>query len=439
MASGGAGVVNSSFQFARVTVISIGMQAIRYGIKPVGWATCWLLKHLWRGCLTGRLNGLSLGDVEPPPLPGTDWVRVRTRLAGICGTDLALLAQKQPPDSILQAFSSLPAVFGHENLGVVEQVGRDVDEAWVGRRVTVEPTLCCRVRGIDPPCARCGEGQFGACEKFGADGEGTAALPPGTSIGYNAATGGAFAEKFVAHVSQLVAVPDELPDELAVLTDPVGCSLHAVLRVDLSRAERVLVYGAGMLGLAAVAALRAVGYQGRIDAIDLHDYLRPLARSMGADEFLRLPPGDAERFERIAGQTGGSVQRARFGNYMLSGGYDVVFDCVGSNRAITEALKWTRSRGQVVLLATGHGRGADITPVWFAELTVLGAYGRQMERWGARRIGTYQLVHELMAAGKLDVGALLTHTFALGRYKQAFGVGMNKARHQAVKVAFDFR
>ena len=475
--------MNSSFQFARVTVISIGMQAIRYGIKPAGWATCWLLKHLWRGCLTGRLNGLSLGDVEPPPLPGTDWVRVRTRLAGICGTDLALLAQKQPPDSILQAFSSLPAVFGHENLGVVEQVGPDVDEAWVGRRVTVEPTLCCRVRGIDPPCARCSEGQFGACENFGADGEGTAALPPGTSIGYNAATGGAFAEQFVAHVSQLVAVPDELPDELAVLTDPVGCSLHAVLRVDLSRAERVLVYGAGML--AAVAALRAVGYQGRIDAIDLHDYLRPLARSMGADEFLRLPPGDPERFARIAEQTGGSVQRARFGNYMLSGGYDVVFDCVGSNRAITEsqgqdapelllwriidprqdsgsltllgtmhlqrdagsitdraiteAFKWTRSRGQAVLLATGHGRGADITPVWFTELTVLGAYGRQMESWGGRRIGTYQLVHELMAAGKLDVGALLTHTFALGRYRQAFGVGMNKARHHAVKVAFDFR
>jgi threonine dehydrogenase-like Zn-dependent dehydrogenase len=432
-------VVNSIFQFARVTVISIGMRAIRYGIKPAGWATCWLLKRLWRGCLLSRLNGLSLVDVEPPPLPGTDWVRVRTSMAGICGTDLALLAHKQPPDSILQAFSSLPAIFGHENLGVVEQVGPDVDEAWLGRRVTVEPTLCCRVRGIDPPCDRCREGQFGACQNFADDGRGRAGLPPGTSLGYNAGAGGTFAEQFVAHVSQLVGVPDELPDELAVLTDPVACSLHAALRVDLAGAERILVYGAGVLGLAAIAALRAIGYQGRIDAIDLHEYLQPLARSMGADELLRLPGGDAERFERIAQQTGASVQRARFGNYMLSGGYDVVFDCVGSNRAITESLKWTRSRGQVVLLATGHGRGVDMTPIWFTELTVIGAYGRQIETWQGRQIGTYELVHELMAAGKLDVRALLTHTFALDEYKRAFAVGMDKPRHQAVKVALDFR
>ena len=415
------------------------MQALFYGVNPVGWATCKWLRLFWRGCLLSRLNGLALREVPVPDLPGDDWVCVRTLMAGICGTDLALLAQKQPADSILQAFSSLPAVFGHENLAVVEAVGPAVDDAWVGRRVCVEPTLCCEVRGIDPPCDRCRAGEYGACENFGADGAGSAGLPPATSIGFNRRTGGAFAERFVAHVSQLVPVPQELPDELAVLTDPAACSLHAVLRLELKGVERVLVYGAGVLGLATIASLRAVGYPGRIHALGRHGYTGRLALAMGAEEYLRLPRARRARFEEIARRTGATVHRARFGNYTLSGGYDVVFDCVGSRQSIGESLRWTRSRGQMVFLATGHGRGVDLTPIWFTELTVLGAYGRQRERFDGRRVGTYGLVHELMCSGKLPVRGLLTHTFRIGEYRRAFRVGMSKAQHEAVKVAFDFR
>jgi len=415
------------------------MQAVFYGINPVGWATCKWLRFFWPGCLVSRLNGLRLRDVPPPELPGEDWVRLRTRMAGVCGSDLALIAQKQPCDSLLQAFSDLPAPLGHENLAVVEDVGTAVDKQWLGRRVCVEPTLCCAVRGIDPPCARCREGEFGACENFGAAGEGTAKLPAATSIGFNHKTGGSFSEFFVAHQSQLVPVPDALDDELAMLTDPVACSLHAVLRLSLENVRRVLIYGSGVLGLAAVACLRAVGYAGRIDALDIHDYLGEHAAAMGADENVRLPAETPARFEQIAWRTGGRVHRARFGNYTLSGGYDVVIDCVGTRRSVDESLRWTRSRGQFVLLATGHARGADLTPIWFTELTVLGAYGRQLEHFEGRRVGTYALVHELMASGKLDVRRMLTHTFRLGAYREAFTVGLYKARHEAVKVAFDLR
>jgi threonine dehydrogenase-like Zn-dependent dehydrogenase len=415
------------------------MQALFYHINPLGWGTCKWLRHFWRGCLVSGLNGLTLRDVPAPELPGDDWVRVRTLLGGICGSDVALLAQRQPPNSILQAYSSLPAGWGHENLAVVSDAGSAAGTSWLGRRVCVDPTLCCEVRGIHPPCARCRAGLHGACENFAADGLGAAKLPPGSSIGYNTRTGGSFGEYFVAHVSRLVPVPDELPDELAALTDPVGCALHAVLRADLAGVERVLIYGAGVLGLSAVACLRAVGYAGRIDALDVHDYLRPIAAAAGADHFLRLPADDRGRFERVAERTGGRVHRVRFGNYALSGGYDAVFDCLGSRRSLNESLKWARSRGQVVLVGTGHGGRVDLTSIWFAELTVLGAYGRQKEHYQDRRVDTYRLVHELMAAGKLDVRGLLTHTFRLGDYRQAMTVAMNKARHQAVKVAFDFR
>lgn len=415
------------------------MQALFYHVNPVGWATCKWLRLFWPGCLRSGLNGLALREVSPPELPGEDWVCLRTVMGGICGSDLAVINQQQPPNSILQAFSSLPAVLGHENVAVVEETAPAVDTSWVGRRVCVEPTLNCMVRGIDPLCARCEAGEYGSCENFGAGGEGGYKLPAGSSIGYNTATGGSFGEYFVAHQSQLVPLPDELSDELAVLVDPVACSLHAVLRADLSNAERILVYGAGVLGLGVIAALRAVGYAGKIDALDRHSYLADQAAAMGANEFLRLPKKKRDRFAEIAGHTGAGIHRIRFGNYMLTGGYDVIFDCVGSPLSINESLKWVRSRGQVVMVATTSGGRVDLTPLWFRELKYVGISGRQLENFAGRRIGTYHLVLEMMTQGKLDVRSLLTHTFALGQYTRALDVAMNKSRHEAVKVAFDFR
>jgi len=414
------------------------VKALFYGVNPVGWATCWWLKRLWRGCLLSRLNGLALREIDPPAPPGDDWVRCRTLLGGICGSDLAIIAQRQPPDSFLQSFSTLPAVMGHENVAVVEQVGAGVDAEWLGKRVCVDPALPCEARGIEPPCRPCREGLFGACENFGADGDGRAHLPPGTSLGYCAAVGGSWGELFVAHVSQLVEAPPELTDEQALLTDALACSLHAALRADLSGAESVLIYGAGVLGLGIVWALRAIGFDGKIEVIARYPHQQALAASLGADEVLVLPAGRRQQFELIAARTGARLTRARFGNYMLSGGYDVVFECVGRSETIANALKWARARGQVVLVSTGHGRDSDLTPVWFGELNVVGAYGRGMEDFRGRKERTYRLVHELMASGGGETGALLTHTFELSDYKAALTTAMNKGAHGSVKVAFRF-
>ena len=415
------------------------MKAIVYNVNPLGWATCHWLRHLWPGCLATSLNGLSLKDIPPPELPGPDWVRLRTLLGGICGTDLGIITHSQPANSILQAFSSCPMVLGHENVALVDHIGGDVDPQWKGRRVCVEPTLSCKPRGIEPVCSRCSAGEFGACENFAADGIGAAHLPPGTSIGYNRRTSGSYSEYFVAHQSQLVAVPDALSDELAVLTDPVACGAHAVLRCDLTQARNVLVYGAGALGLAVIAALRAVEFNGTIDALDIHTYTRQLARQMGADHALELGSTVADRFQCIADRTGASIQRSRFNNYMLSGGYDVIFDCVGTPQSVNEGLKWTRARGQLIIVGTSPGGAVDLTPIWFRELSLHGAYGRQDESIDGRRIGTYQLVHEWIAQGRLDVRPLLTHTFPLAHYRPALHLALNKSRRQAIKIAFDFR
>ena len=410
------------------------MKGLVYGVNPLGWATCLWLKRLWRGCLLSRLNGLTLRELPAASLPTDEWVRCRTILGGICGSDLAIICQRQPPDSFLQSFSTLPAVFGHENVAEVVEIGPGVDPQWLGKRVCVDPALPCKARGIDPPCGPCREGRFGACENFGADGAGEAALPPGTSLGYCAAVGGSWADSFVAHVSQLIEPPTDFTDAQALLTDPLACSLHAALAADLTDAERVLVYGGGILGLGIVWALRAIGYAGRIEAIARYAHQADLARDFGADQAGPLPRAKAERFEAVAERTGGRVSRARFGNYMLSGGYDVVFECVGGNRTITESLKWTRAGGQTVMVGTGHGRGADMTAIWFGELTVIGAYGRSIESFRGRDVHTYELVHELMADAD-GLERLLTHTFDLADYKAAFAAAMDKAASCSIKVA----
>ncbi len=416
------------------------MKALVYSTNPLGWVACNCLKHLWPGCLLSRLNGLSLRQLPPPPLAEhlSEWVRCRTVLGGICGSDLSVLLQRQPPDTILQSCSTLPAVMGHENVAVVEQVGPGADPAWLGKRVCADPALSCGPRGIDPPCRACAEGQYGSCENFSADGAGSSRLPPAACLGFCGPLGGSWGEMFLAHVSQLFEVPPGLSDKQALLTDPLACSLHAVKRADLSAAEKILVCGAGTLGLGVVWALRATGYPGQIDISARYGHQGELARRLGASEVLALPAGKRKRFALIAGRTGGRVRPARLGNYMLSGGYDVVFECVGTPRAIEEALKWTRSRGQTVLVGTGHGRGADLTSLWFGELTVIGASGRADEDHRGRKVHTYRLVHELLRGPGPDVSAMLTHTFPLERYHEALDAARRKGVHRSIKVAFAF-
>ncbi|HDY65319.1 MAG TPA: hypothetical protein ENH84_03680, partial [Phycisphaerae bacterium] len=220
---------NYDFSFRTVACIDNGMKAVFYSVNPVGWATCKWLRYFWPGCLTSGLNGFSLRNVPPPELPGRGWVRLRTLMGGICGTDLSLVAQKQPANSLLQAYTSMPTILGHENVAVVEEIGPQVDRSWIARRVLVEPTLCCAPRGTEPPCSRCAEGEFGACENFSGDLGGSADLPPGVSIGYNTRTGGSWGEFFVAHASQLVPVADSISDEDALLVGPLACCLHGVL------------------------------------------------------------------------------------------------------------------------------------------------------------------------------------------------------------------
>lgn len=409
------------------------MDALVYDARPVRWAMCKLAGWVTPRAYVSRLSGLRLARVAVPKLPNGRWVRLRSIMGGICGTDFAAITQTQHPASILQAFASLPAVLGHENVAVVDEVGEQVRGWQPGERVVVEPSLSCVPRGIEPICPMCAAGRFTLCDHFRDGG-----LPAGSMIGWNSFTGGSWATYFVAHESQLHRVPTELTDEQAVLTDPLASALHAVLRRVPADGENVLIVGAGLLGMGVAASIRALGCKCRLTTIVWSPRQAELMRRFGVDDTIASGPRDnqAKRYGAVAAKIGGRVVPTKFGHQAFIGGFDVVYDCVGTGASLTDAMKYVRSGGTVIEVGTSQIAMVDTAPLWFDELTVMGTNGRAIENYQGRRLHTYEIVFEMLRDRRIDTEGLVTHRFGIGQYRQALGALIDRGRSGAMKVVF---
>lgn len=410
------------------------MQALVYDISPARWMVVKAASVVSKRACFGALSGLRLVERPVPEVPGPGWVRLRTILGGVCGTDLALIALRNHPATILQQFAAFPAVLGHENVAVVDEVGPDVRDWEVGQRVCVDPALGCEGRGDEPVCIHCAAGRSSLCE-HGGDGR----FPPRALIGLNRRTGGSWAGYFLAHQSQLHRVPDGVPDEIAVLVDPISSAAHAVLRRRPRPEETVLVNGLGIIGLGVVASLRALGHGNRITAIARHGFQAELAKQLGATCVLRQPAGMSkrDRYQNVAEETDGVRLSGRAGNQALLGGFGLTYECTGNRRGLTAALKWTRSRGTVVAVGTTGIARIDTTPIWFDELEVLGANGRQVESLEGRQVHSYDLVLAWLRDGRLDLTSLRARRFWLSDYRSAFDALLTRSSGPIVKAAFD--
>lgn len=378
-------------------------------------------------------------DVPDPELPSPEWVRVRTRLGGICGSDLAVVSLKASPAT--SPFSSFPFVIGHENVGTIEAVGPAVRDFTVGERVVANPLLSCLPRGITPPCAACAAGQPSRCQHF-TDG----AIAPGMLIGTTRGLGGSWGERYVAHRSQLLRVPDHVRDEAAVLVEPFACSVHAVRGALPAAGERVLVVGAGSIGLLTVAALHALAPGAAITVLARHGFQGEHARRLGAAEVMMGGGDGGGRDVRaaLARASGARLLKAIIGPPAVVGGFDRTFVCIGGASGVDEALNLTRAGGTVVLLGNARGlNGIDWTPLWLKELTLRGSLtyggapaGPPGAHGGSTR-GDFEEALARIAGGEADIAPLVTHTFPLAGYARALATAMDK-RARSVKVAFRF-
>jgi threonine dehydrogenase-like Zn-dependent dehydrogenase len=376
------------------------MKAIVFERRPVRYVAAAIAGRLSPGA-GARVGPLRLRDVDPPEPPGADWVRVRPRLAGICGSDLATIDGAS--SRYFEPIVSFPFTPGHEIVG-------DLDD---GARVVVVPTLTCEARGVVPPCDWCARGVTNRCERtaFGH-------LEPGLQTGYCTDTGGGWSIGLVAHRSQLRPVPDDMSDEEAVLVEPTACAVHAARRIV---SGEVVIIGAGTLGLLTLAALRHFGdTAGPVVITAKHPEQRRLARELGADHVVE--PRELSRRIR-------SLTRSLEIGMQLTCGADHVVDCVGTSDSLAQALSVVAPGGEVHLVGMPGPTTLDLTGLWHREVAIRGCYAYTPD--------DVTLAFDAVRAQRL--GRLVSASYPLARYEEAIEHAANAGERGAVKVVFDLR
>jgi threonine dehydrogenase-like Zn-dependent dehydrogenase len=409
------------------------MQGLLYGVRPERWTPPDPENHLLIGLSRVPMRMEEL-DQPVPTRPG--WVMAKTRLTGICGSDAKQVFMDfgdDYTDSALNGHFTFPTVLGHEVVAEIAQVGDGVTSLEVGQRVVLNPWLSCVPRGIDPPCGSCQDGDYSLCWHF-LDGPLAAGIHTGTS---KDAPGG-FAEYLPAHESMWIPVPDDISDEVAVLGDPFAVSLHSVTRNPPPPGGKVLVYGGGALGATATAILRALHPDVEVMVVARFPAQAALARRLGATV---VDPYPVEQLlETAAEWSGGVLQRVEGALPMAHpGGIDVVYDTVGTGETASVGVRLLKARGTMVKSGVHAPERWEWSPLYFKEISWVGsnAFGIE-EVEGVRRHGIAHYL-QLVQDGRIDMTGMLTHTFRLDDWREAFTALATQADSGAIKVAFDFR
>jgi threonine dehydrogenase-like Zn-dependent dehydrogenase len=302
-----------------------------------------------------------------------------------------------------------------------------------GQRYVLNPWLSCAPRGIEPVCPACAAGDLNLCWHFT---EGR--IKPGIHVGNSADAPGGFGELVPAHRSMLIPVPEDIPDEVAVLADPFSVALHGVTRNPPGPEGRAVVYGAGALGLSAIAVLRALHPSCDVLAIARFPAQKAMAEKLGATVIGHEPLEDV--VVGISDWSGGVLRRPWAGlPFDHPGHVDVVYDTIGAPDTTEVGLRVVRARGSVVQLGVNPPGRFEWTPLYFKEVRIVGsnAFGIE-EVEGVRQHGLAHYL-DLVAAGRVDLSGMLTHTFRLDDWKDAFAAVAHQGDSGAIKVAFDFR
>lgn len=407
------------------------MKAVQFRVSIPRYVFGLIAERFTPAAYLGRFSCLQYREDVPQLRPlGPDWVTIRTRLGGICGSDLNIIRLRESPS--LSPFGSKIFTLGHEQVGNIVATGKNVAGFQIGQRVVVDPVLPCPVRGIDPLCPACQAGQWSRCRNF-AEGK----LSPGVILGSCWDTGGSWSPYFLAHKFQLFAVPDNVSDENALLIEPFTTALHPVMRCFPQDSDTVLVIGAGVMGICTVAALRCLDSRAHIIVLAKYPFQGDLAKHYGANEVILL--GQSNYYQVVAKATEGRLYQPILGKQTMIGGVDVIYDCVGNNRSLDDALRFAKAGGRLMIIGLVGQMKLDLTPLWFQELTVIGSNcGCTLEEHQGEQLRTFEWALRWMCEGKLDLSRLLTHTFPLFDFRKALTVAMNKGKYHAVKVAFKF-
>jgi threonine 3-dehydrogenase len=322
----------------------------------------------------------------PVPEIGPEDVLICIRATGICGTDIHIWnwddwAQKTVP---------VPLITGHEFAGEIVELGRNVTDLTLGQRVSGEGHLI----GRQSRQSRAG--------KFHLD-------PQTRGIGVNEP--GAFAEYLRLPAFNVVPLPDEIPDEIGAILDPLGNAVHTALSFDLV-GEDVLVTGAGPIGIMAAAVARHVGAR-NVVITDVNPYRLALA-----EQVVDVVPVN------VAKQDLHEVTA----HLKMREGFDIGLEMSGVQTALDQMVDILVMGGRIALLGIPPGTSpVDWSRIVFKAITIKGVYGREIfETW-------YKMI--AMLENGLDVSRLITHRFPMEQFEQGFAAMKSG---QSGKVVLDW-
>src|SRR5436305_196174 len=383
-----------------------------------------LLGSVWQGAYFSKVAPLRVENLPRQPLPAATWVRVRNRLSGICGSDLELISAER---DLRIAPAALPGQHyyypGREVVGEVIEVGKKVQHIRVGNRVVLQHSANCVSSGVINLCRFCATGDYNLWE-FGV-------LPGSQPIG------GGWSEEMLLPEQQLSSIPASISDDQAVMIEPTAVALHALLRCPPQAGERVLIIGAGTIGLLLLHLLRTIAPQVEIAILARHPFQAEIAQRLGATHIVDTKKSYAD----IQRTTQARLYSGHFGNRLLIGGYDLIYDTIGKEKTLHDALRWARANATVVLVGISlRMMHIDLSPVWNQQIKLLGSTGPGNEMWplGSRvQRTTFRIVKELLERVLIHPEHLITHYFSLNDYQDALTTALNKTSSRAVKVVFD--
>ena len=323
-------------------------------------------------------------EERPIPVPGEGEVLIRVRRAGICGTDMSIVAGLHP-----RAQPSL--VMGHEFIGTIEELGPAVEQdLGVGDRVVVEPLITCG------HCYACRAGFAYVCENLGL---------------YGIDTDGAFAEFIKVAADKVFNIPDSLNDTAASLIEPLAVAVHAVRLSALKIGDMACVLGGGPIGLLTALVASQVGLRDLV-LVERQPSRLDIADQLGVSTF---NSSDGDIAQEIGRRTGGR-------------GVDVVFEAAGAPSTMLVAPRLCCIRGEIIQISMPKIlREMDIVAITFRELTLKGV--RVYDAYDFERA-----IH-LASSWSHDLTKLASEPFTLDEAEQAFAVA--RQGDKALKVLFD--
>ncbi|MHA7276751.1 NAD(P)-dependent alcohol dehydrogenase [Arthrobacter sp. Hz1] len=328
-----------------------------------------------RASILKRQGDISVQTV-PVPLLEDDQVLVQVAAVGVCGSDVHYYEHGRIGSYVVNH----PLILGHELSGKIVAVGNKVNESRLTERVAVEPQRPCRV------CAQCKAGRYNLCPDIE-----FYATPP---------INGAFTEYVAIQSDFAHPIPDHVSDEAAALIEPLSVGIWACQRANVGPGSRVLIAGAGPIGIIAAQTARAFGAT-EIHISDISPDRLAFALKHGATHAL-----DA-RTDTVEGP-----------------GVDAFIDASGAAQAVRSGIKAVRPAGRVILV----GLGSDDV-----ELPV--SYIQNQEIWLSgvfRYANTWPLGIQLVADGKVDLDVLVTGRFGLNNAEAALRAGQQPGQLKAI-------